>query len=76
LLQLRLIEPADIDLRFDDGEHLRLDGLYTVSRDGLGELDDANVLKLFRSGHLQAAYCMTFSLNQVAAMAQRRNERL
>lgn len=76
LLQLKLIEPVDIDLRFDDGEQLRLDGLYTVSRDALGELSDADVLKLFRNGHLQAAHCMTFSLNQVAALAQRRNDRL
>lgn len=76
LLDLKLIEPIDIDLRFDDGEQLRLDGLYTVSRDGLSELGDASVLKLFRSGHLQAAYCMTLSLNQVAVLAQRRNDRL
>lgn len=76
LLDLELVEPIDISLRFDDGEKLRLDGLYTVSRDGLGELDDAQVLKLFRSGHLQAAHCMIFSLNQVAVLAQRRNARL
>ena len=76
LLELRLIEPIDMNLRFDDGEQLRLDGLYTISRDGLSELDDADVLKLFRSGHLQAAHCMTFSLNQVAVLAQRRNDRL
>ena len=76
LLELKLIEPVDVDLRFDDGEQLRLDGLYTISRDGLSELDDADVLKLFRSGHLQAAHCMTFSLNQVAVLAQRRNDRL
>ena len=76
LLDLKLIEPIDIDLRFDDGEQLRLDGLYTVSRDGLSELSDAAVLTLFRRGHLQAAYCMSFSLNQVAVLAQRRNDRL
>lgn len=76
LLELKLIEPIDINLRFDDGEKLKLDGLYTVSRDGLGELDDTQIVSLFRSGHLQAAYCMTFSLNQVAVLAQRRNDRL
>lgn len=76
LLDLKLIEPIDINLRFDDGENLQLEGLYTVSRDGLSELDDTQVLKLFRSGHLQAAHCMTFSINQVAVLAQRRNDRL
>jgi len=76
MLRLKLIEPIDINLRFDDGESLQLDGLYTVSRDGLSELDDTDVLALFRNGHLQAAYNVTFSLNQVAVLAQRRNERL
>ena len=76
MLRLKLVEPININLRFDDGESLQLDGLYTVSRDGLSELDDTEVLKLFRSGHLQAAYNITFSLNQVAVLAQRRNERL
>lgn len=76
LLELKLIEPIDIRLRFDDGEKLQLDGLYTVSRDGLRELDDAQVLALFRKGYLQAAHCMTLSLNQIGLLARRRNGRL
>lgn len=76
LLRLKLIEPVDISLRFDDGESLSLDGLYTVSREGLNDLDDSAILALFRSGYLQAALCMSFSLNQVPILAQRRNERL
>jgi hypothetical protein len=76
LMRLKLIERIDVSLSFDDGENFQLDGLYTVSRDALHDLDDAQVLDLFRSGHLQAAYTMTLSLNQVAVLAQRRNERL
>jgi len=76
LLRLRLIEPIDISLRFDDGKQLRLDGLYTVSRDGLSDLPDEEVVRLFRKGYLQAAMCVTFSLNQIAVLAQRRNARL
>lgn len=76
LLDLRLIEPIDISLHFDDGETLQLDGLYTASRDALHELDDADVLKLFRNGHLQLAYTMLASVQHVPLMARRRNERL
>jgi len=76
LLRLKLIEPVDISLQFDDGESLSLDGLYTVSREGLNDLDDSAILALFRSGYLQAALCMSFSLNQIPILAQRRNERL
>lgn len=76
LLHLKLIEPIDISLQFDDGKRLTLDGLYTVSRDGLNDLADDEVLGLYRKGYLQAAMCMTFSLNQIAVLARRRNERL
>ncbi|MET0308192.1 MAG: SapC family protein [Sphingomonas sp.] len=76
LLGLRLIEPIDISLRFDNGEHLSLAGLYTVSRDNLGELADADVVRLFRSGFLQAALCASGSLSQIPVLARRRNARL
>ncbi len=76
MLAAKLLEPIDISLRFDDGETLVLDGLYTVSLDALGDLDDGTILKLFRIGHLQLAYCMIGSLKQVPVLAQRRNRRL
>lgn len=75
-LELHLIEPIDISLRFDDGEQLKLDGLYTITLDGLHELDDAAVLKLFRSGYLQLAYCVAGSVRQIPVLAHRRNQRL
>jgi hypothetical protein len=76
LLALKLIEPIDIALSFDDGEKLQLDGLYTVSRDALADLEDGDVLRLYRSGYLQAAYAMTLSLNQIAVLSRRRNASL
>lgn len=76
LLSFRLVEPIDISFTFDDGEKLRLEGLYTVSLDTLSELDDAAVIDLFRAGHLQCAYAMATSLKHIALMARRRNERL
>ena len=76
LLALKLVEPVDIALSFDDGRSLRLDGLYTVSRDALQDLDDGQVVDLFRKGYLQAAYTIALSLNQVAVLARRRNARL
>lgn len=76
LLKHRLVEPIDISLSFDDGEKLRLEGLYTVSLDAIGELDDDDALALFRSGQLQLAYAMAGSLHHIALMARRRNERL
>lgn len=76
LVQLKLVEPIDITMSFDNGERLTLQGLYTVSKDGLRELNDANVVRLFRSGHLQLAYTMTGSTHQLAMLANLRNRRL
>lgn len=76
LIEHKLIEPIEIALDFDDGERLNLAGLYGVSLDAIGELDDAAALALLRAGHLQAAYVVAQSLRQVARLARRRNERL
>jgi hypothetical protein len=76
LTSLKLLEPIDISLSFDDGERLELQGLYTVSRDALRELDDEHVLRLFRNGHLQMAYTIAGSVNQLATLAHVRNRKL
>lgn len=76
LVDLRIVEPIDISMHFDDGESLRLDGLYTVSLDSLAELDDPTALSLFRNGYLHLAYVMAGSLQQIRVMAGRRNHRL
>jgi hypothetical protein len=75
-VDLKLVESIDIALSFDSGERLTLQGLYTVSRDALRDLGDSDVLRLFRSGHLQLAYAMAGSVNQLAILAQARNRRL
>jgi len=72
---LKLVEPIDVSLTFDDGERLTLQGLYTVSLDRLRDVDDAAALRLFRSGHLQFAYAMNASLKQIARLARLRNDR-
>lgn len=76
LVQLRLIETVDITLTFDDGQRLSLDGLYTVSADALAALDDDEIIRLFRKGWLQAAVVIQASLQNLAVLARRRNERL
>jgi SapC len=73
LVELKLIEPIDIELTFG-GELLTLQGLYTVSLDAIRELDDAAALRLLRSGQLQLAYTMNASLKQIPILAQRRNQ--
>jgi hypothetical protein len=76
LLELKLIEPVDISLAFDDGSSRQLEGLYTVNQDRLKKLADAKILELFHRGYLQAIYLMIASLKQVPILAQKKNARL
>jgi hypothetical protein len=76
LMRLKLVEPIDIDLAFDDGSKRQLTGLYTVNQEALGRLPDAAVIDLFRKGYLQLIYLMIGSLKQVAVLAHRKNDAL
>ncbi|MEG3082664.1 SapC family protein [Sphingomonas sp. PB2P12] len=71
-----LLEPVDVTLDFDDGNRLRLDGLYTISLDALHALPDPAVLELFRLGDLQLAYAQTGSLRHLRTLGRIRNARL
>lgn len=73
LLHLKLIEPMDVDLAFDDGSKRRLEGLYTIDAEALRNLPDAAVLDLFRRGYLQLIYLMIASIRQIPILAQKKN---
>lgn len=75
-LHHRLIEPIDVRLNFDDGSHIQLDGLYTISLDRLHALPDTAVIDLFRQGDLQLAYAQAGSVRHIRRLARLHNERL
>jgi hypothetical protein len=76
LMKMKLVEPIDISLAFDDGTSRQLDGLYTINQDRLKQLADGEVVDLFRRGYLQAIYLMIASLKQVPVLAWMKNARL
>jgi hypothetical protein len=76
MMKLKLVEPIDIDVGFDDGTKRDVQGLYTVNQDALRALPDATVIDLFRRGYLYLVYLMIASLNQVPVLAQKKNRRL
>jgi hypothetical protein len=76
LAALKLVEPVDINVAFDDGDRRTLTGLYTVNQEALRRLDDAVALDLFRGGALQLIYLMLASLKQVPVLAQKKNNAL
>lgn len=76
LLKLKLIEPVDISLSFDDGTDRKIDGLYTVNLETLRDVPDAEVIQLFRRGYLHLIYLIIGSMKQVPVLAQQKNRRL
>ena len=76
LMRLKLVEPIDIKLGFDDGSKRELAGLYTINQPALRALPDASVVELFRRGYLQLIYLMIASLKQVPVLARKKNDRL
>jgi hypothetical protein len=76
LLELKLVEPVDIDVEFEDGSTHKCVGLYTVNQDTLGRLPDVVVLELFRRGYLRLIHLMIASLKQFPVLARKKNGRL
>ncbi len=76
LLELRLIEPIDFDVEFDDGTMRKCVGLYTVNQEVLSILPDERVVELFRRGYLRLAHYMIASLKQFPMLARKRNGRI
>jgi hypothetical protein len=76
LVGMRLLTPLEVELSFDDGSELRLEELYTVQPATLRQLGDAQVLELFRKGHLYLLDLMILSMQQLPKLAERKNRRL
>ena len=76
LLELKLIEPVDLEAEFDDGRIINCDGLYTINQDSLRTLPDAAVVELFRRGYMRLIHYMIASLKQFPVLARKKNGRI
>jgi hypothetical protein len=76
LLELKLIEPVDIEAEFSDGATCKCVGLYTINQEVLERLADEVVVELFRRGYMRLIHLMIASLKQVPVLARKKNARL
>ncbi len=76
LLELKLIEPIDVEAGFDDGTIHNCVGLYSVNQDTLSQLPDEVVIELFRRGYLRLIDFMIASLKQFPILARKKNGRI
>lgn len=70
-----LIEPVNVEIKFNDEEQFNLRGLYTISEEKLRALDGAALFELNRAGFLQGAFLVIASLNNVKKLIDMRHRR-
>ena len=76
LVELKLIEPIDFEVEFDDGSKRNGVGLYTIDETALGLLSDATVVEFHRRGYLRLIDFMIASRRQLPVLTSRKNARL
>ncbi|MBS0417000.1 MAG: SapC family protein [Proteobacteria bacterium] len=76
LLELKLIEPVDVEVELSDGSIRRCVGLYTIDQEMLLRLGNEAVVELYRRGYLRLIHYMIASQKQVAILARKKNARL
>jgi hypothetical protein len=76
LLELKLIEPVDVEVELVDGSIRRCVGLYTIDQEVLSRLSDEMVLELYKRGYLRLIHYMLASQKQVPQLARRKNSQV
>ncbi len=71
---LNLIVPMNLDIKFQNGEHSKVRGLYTIDDQAASSLSNAQMIELHQSGVLAALYAMVVSLGHIPILIARRNE--
>ncbi|MGS2722382.1 SapC family protein [Porticoccus sp. GXU_MW_L64] len=76
LEQFELLVPMTLDIKLDNGQPKKVEGLYTVNEQRLSELPDEHFLSLRKLGYLGSIYSMLTSLGQIYALIERKNKML
>ena len=76
LEQLDLIEKVRVDLKFADGSEVKLDGLYSISRQKLQALTGEQLAELRELGYLEWIYIQLASLIHMNGLLVRKNRQL
>lgn len=74
-LAYELIEPVNVEIKFNEEEQFNLRGLYTVSEEKLRKLDGDALFKLNSAGFLQGAFLVIASLNNVKKLIDLKHRR-
>lgn len=76
LERLELIQPVQLDVRFDDGSQINLEGLYGIDRERLAALDATQLHQLHSAGWLEGVYLLVASLHNMPRLVAEKQSRL
>ena len=76
LVGLELIESVTLNVEFEDGSRMSLEGLFSVNEEKFRQLDASVLGKLHQGGHLQSVFMMFASLLNVGRLIARKNRHL
>lgn len=76
LLALSLIETVDLKITLNDGNHIELNGLYTIHEENLQNLADADIASLHKAGYLEPIYMIIASMHNLTRLIEMKNQRL
>lgn len=75
LLSLQLLAPILLDIGLDDGTPLTLTGLYSIDEEKFRELDESEIARLWKIGHLDLIYSVLLGGGQLFKLIRMRNQR-
>jgi len=64
-----------LDIKFDNGETLKVQGVYTIDEEALNKLPASEFQNLREQGYLAFVYAMILSLGHISGMVKARNIR-
>ena len=73
--EFQLIEPVNVEIKFNEEEQYNLRGLYTISEERLAKLDGESLFKLNSAGFLQGAFLVIASHNNVKKLIDLKHRR-
>lgn len=70
VVELELLEPVVINVKYADGTQRNVNGIKTINESKLKGLSDETVLELHKAGYLGAMYAILMSLGQLNRIVQ------
>lgn len=74
LSELKLLQPLQLEITFENGESTRMEGIYTLNEDHLNRLDKDDLFALHQQNFLSPIYTILTSLGHIYGMVDRKNK--